>query len=88
MLIIIKNDGKKIGKSSNPIVLLLTLQFYLKFLLTLFQIPKFTGGSHLRHHGLGDAALLFLELDVVFKPELDHGLILYNGDTPSTGKFF
>ncbi len=53
--------------------------------ITYFQIPKFTGGSHLRHHGLGDAALLFLELEVVFKPELDHGLILFNGDSNTAG---
>ena len=43
-------------------------------------MPRFTGRSHLRHVGLGDAALIWLELEIVFNPTVEQGLLLYNGN--------
>ena len=45
-----------------------------------FQMPRFVGDSFLRHAGLGDAALIWLEMEIVFNPSQLQGLILYNGN--------
>jgi hypothetical protein len=56
--------------------------------LTSAQMPRFNGNSHLRHPGLGETGLIWLELEVVFRSEAEEGLILYNGDrTDGQGDF-
>jgi hypothetical protein len=58
------------------------------------QMPRFDGSSYLRHPGLGDTGLIWLELEVVFKLTSEdeaaggEGLLLYNGDrTDGQGDF-
>ncbi len=46
----------------------------------LWQVPKCTGKSHLRHPGLGSQVLIWLELELVVRPAAMEGLLLYNGD--------
>ncbi|CAH0550075.1 unnamed protein product [Brassicogethes aeneus] len=43
------------------------------------QVPSFNGSSHLRYRGLSDAALTWLDVEIVFKPTAPDGLVLYNG---------
>ncbi|KAH8410993.1 hypothetical protein KR222_005642, partial [Zaprionus bogoriensis] len=43
------------------------------------QVPAFNGSSFLRYAPLGDSALIWLELQVILKPEQSDGLILYSG---------
>jgi len=45
----------------------------------MFQVPSFNGSSYLRHPALGDSALSWLDLDIVFKTQSIDGLILYEG---------
>lgn len=45
------------------------------------HIPEFQGHSYLEFEGLGRKALLFLEIELVFKATKADGLILYNGYT-------
>lgn len=42
-------------------------------------MPSFNGSSYLRHPALGDSALSWLDLDIVFKTRSTDGLILYEG---------
>jgi hypothetical protein len=57
------------------------------------QMPRFDGSSYLRHPGLGDTGLIWLELEIVFKLTSEEaaggeGLLLYNGDrTDGQGDF-
>lgn len=44
-----------------------------------FQVPSFNGSSYLRHPALGDSALSWLDLDLVFKTQSTDGVILYEG---------
>ncbi|XP_019866819.1 pikachurin [Aethina tumida] len=43
------------------------------------QVPSFNGSSHLRYRGLSDAALTWLDLEIIFKPTAPDGLMMYNG---------
>jgi pikachurin len=47
-------------------------------------MPSFDGSSYLRHPGLGETGLIWLELEVIFKLTSEdgeeEGLLLYNGD--------
>ncbi|KAH3696364.1 hypothetical protein DPMN_083828, partial [Dreissena polymorpha] len=45
------------------------------------HIPEFQGHSYLELKGLGRTALLFLDIEIVFKAESPNGLIVYNGYT-------
>ena len=45
------------------------------------HIPEFQGQSYLELKGLGRTALLFLDIEIVFKAESPNGLIVYNGYT-------
>ncbi|XP_076319597.1 pikachurin-like isoform X2 [Tachypleus tridentatus] len=42
-------------------------------------VPFFNGSSYLQYPGLGNSALLFIELLIVFKPEGPDGILFYNG---------
>ena len=44
------------------------------------KFPKFDGSSYLRFPGLGEAALIWLEIELVFRPTSKEGLLLYNGN--------
>lgn len=44
------------------------------------KVPKFDGTSYLRYPGLGEAALIWLEIELVFRPTSKEGLLLYNGN--------
>jgi len=46
----------------------------------LIQVPQFSGSSFLRHAGLGDSALIWLQVEIVFRPQAADGLLLYNGN--------
>ena len=51
-------------------------------------MARFDGSSYLRHPGLGDSALLWLHLELQFRPEAEDGLLLYNADRPDgTGDY-
>ncbi|XP_055323998.1 uncharacterized protein LOC129578841 [Sitodiplosis mosellana] len=43
------------------------------------QVPLFNGSSYLRFAPLGDTALIWLELQIIVKPQSENGLILYSG---------
>ncbi|KAK9497576.1 hypothetical protein O3M35_004275 [Rhynocoris fuscipes] len=43
------------------------------------QVPAFNGSSYLRYIGLGSSSLSWLDLYLVFKPEDQSGIIIYNG---------
>ena len=57
-------------------------------------VPEFSGTSHLRHPGLGDSALIWLQVslssvipqleplqvEAVFRPLMSDGLLIYNGN--------
>ena len=44
------------------------------------QVAKFSGTSYIRYPGLGDSALIWLTVEIIFKPEARNGILLYNGD--------
>jgi len=44
------------------------------------KVAKFTGSSYIRYPGLGDSALIWLSVEIIFKPEAKDGILLYNGD--------
>ena len=44
------------------------------------QVAKFSGSSYIRYPGLGDSALIWLAVEIIFKPEARDGILLYNGD--------
>lgn len=44
------------------------------------KVPKFGGSSYIRYPGLGEAALIWLEIELVFRPTSKEGLLLYNGN--------
>ena len=43
-------------------------------------MAKFSGSSYIRYPGLGDSALIWLAVEIIFKPEARDGILLYNGD--------
>ena len=46
----------------------------------ILKVPKFGGSSYIRYPGLGEAALIWLEIELVFRPTSKEGLLLYNGN--------
>ncbi|KAK6179410.1 hypothetical protein SNE40_011777 [Patella caerulea] len=45
------------------------------------HIPRFSGHAYLQYEGLGRSVLTYTEIEVVFKPTTEEGLIFYNGYT-------
>lgn len=45
------------------------------------HIPRFSGHSYLQYEGLNRRVLSYTEIEVVFKPMMPDGSILYNGYT-------
>ncbi|KAJ6636409.1 Pikachurin, partial [Pseudolycoriella hygida] len=43
------------------------------------MVPSFNGSSYLRYAAIGDRSLIWFELKMVIKPQLEDGLILYSG---------
>ncbi|XP_072023785.1 LOW QUALITY PROTEIN: pikachurin-like [Amphiura filiformis] len=54
----------------------------------LIHIPSFNGSSHLIHESLGNNHLSFIEIEIIFKPRSDNGMLVYSGfNTDGTGDF-
>lgn len=45
------------------------------------EAAHFSGSSYIRYPGLGDSALLWLSLELSFKPESGAGILVYSGDS-------
>ena len=43
------------------------------------EAAQFSGSSYIRYPGLGDSALLWLSLELSFKPEAGDGILVYSG---------
>ncbi|XP_015795541.1 pikachurin isoform X2 [Tetranychus urticae] len=45
-----------------------------------FTIPSFNGSSYLQFTGLKETCLSFFEIQMIFKPRMPNGVLLYNGN--------
>ncbi|KAG4076471.1 hypothetical protein HA402_005914 [Bradysia odoriphaga] len=43
------------------------------------MVPSFNGSSYLRYAAIGDSSLIWFELKMIIKPQLEDGLLLYSG---------
>ena len=67
------------------------MHFLLASTESAFTIPSFNGSSYLQFPGLQDPGLssgLFLEIQIIFKPQSLNGVILYNGQRMDGGGDF
>lgn len=54
------------------------LFFYL--IVSKFTVPSFNGSSYLQFTGLKKSILSFVEIQIVFKPRSNNGVLFYNGN--------